>query len=74
MFTAKTFDAIFDSEPFFIDSSPKIVKNWVSLTCVDSSKNLLSGFTNNESELGLVMPTRLTEKQLRAFQGTFGCR
>ena len=42
-----------------MDFSQKFIKNYASLTFVDSSKILLSYCTNNKSEMGFVMPTGL---------------
>ena len=65
-----SFDASFDCEWFFLMCLlPKIVKSWVSLTFVHSSKNFSSGCMNNKSELGFVMLTGLPEEAVESISG-----
>ena len=47
----------------------EIVKNWVSLTFDDCSKNVLSTCTKNNSELGFVMLTGLPVEALQSISG-----
>ena len=51
----------------------EIVKKWVSLIFVDSSKNILSGCTINKSELGVVMLTGAPEYLVERLSGYAQC-
>ena len=70
MCIAMSFDAGFDCEQeSFIYLLPKIVKNYVSLFFVESSKNFLSSCTNNKSELSFVIPTGLPAEAVENISG-----
>ena len=71
------FDESFDCErKFFMPLLPKFVKKEVSLTLDDFSKIYLTGSTNNKSELGFVMLTRLpgeAVEKIRSGTVLFNC-
>ena len=70
MCTARSFDASLDCEKILLsDSLQKVVETLVSLTLVDSSKNFLSGCTNNKSELSFVTPTGLPGEAVESISG-----
>ena len=60
----------FDSERAFImDFLPQVVKTYVSLRLVDSSKDFLSCCTNNKSQLGFVTSIKLPGEAVGSFSG-----